>query len=209
MLEPDVTITDFVLAIQSFCFAVLVYKESTDLPWLTFFGTLCIASLAGGVTHGFIPEESSLNYAILWKASLIAIGAMALAGWYVGARFLENNRVARWTKKFAIVQFFLFSAVVLFYSQDFLLAAINYLPTALFLFAVFSRSYFRAKEMARLYGAIAIMLTFVGSFIQIVKISPHPQYFNHNALYHAAQFVAICLLFVTARWDIVREKYEK
>jgi len=209
MLEPAVTITDFVLATQSFCFAVLVYRESTDLPWLTFFGALCIASLAGGVTHGFIPEESSLNYAIFWKAALIAIGAMALAGWYVGARFLGNNRVARWTRTIAIVQFFLFSAVVLFYSQDFLLAAINYLPTALFLLAVFSRSYFRARERAPLYGATAIMLTFVGSFIQIAKISPHPQYFDHNALYHAIQFVAICLLFVTARWDIVREKYEK
>jgi len=103
----------------------------------------------------------------------------------------------------------LFTLIILFYSQQFLLAAVNYLPAAFFLFFVFIRSYLKTNEAAPLCGAIGIILTFVGSFIQIAKISLHPQYFNHNALYHAIQFVAICLLFVTARWDIMRGEHEK
>jgi hypothetical protein len=209
MLEPDVTITDYILTAQCLSFAVLVYKKSINLPWLLFFGSLSIASLAGGTTHGFFSDETLVSYAILWRTTLIAIGAVALAGWYVGAAFLRNQKIAWWIKKISIVQFSLFTAVILFYSQQFLLAAVNYLPAAFFLFFVFIRSYLKTKEKAPLYGALGVILTFIGSFIQIAKISLHPQYFNHNALYHAIQFVAICLLFVTARWDIMRGEYEK
>lgn len=209
MLEPDVTTTDYILTVQCFWFSMLVCRKSINLPWLLFFGSLSIASLAGGTTHGFFSDETLVSYAILWRATLIAIGAVALAGWYVGAAFLRNKKVAWWIKKISIVQFSLFTSVILFYSQQFLLAAINYLPVAFFLFFVFIRSYFKTNERAPLCGAIGIILTFIGSFIQIAKISLHPQYFNHNALYHAIQFIAICLLFVTARWDIMRGEYEK
>jgi hypothetical protein len=206
MLEPDVTITDYILAAQSFGFAVLVCRKSINLPWLMLFGSLSIASLAGGTAHGFFSDESTtLISVILWKAALVAIGAMTLAGWYVGAAFLGNRQTA-WIEKLAIVQFCLFAAIILFYSQQFLLAAINYLPMAFFLLFVFIRSYFKSKERAPLCGAISIIMTFIGTYIQIEKIPLHPQYFNHNALYHAIQFVAICLLFVTARWDIAKRR---
>jgi uncharacterized protein DUF6962 len=209
VLEPDVTITDFILAIQCFCFAALIYRRSTNVPWLLLFGSLSIASLAGGITHGFLSDEQSSSYAILWRAALIAIGVVALAGWQIGAGFLHNKKVARWIKQLAAVQFFLFALTTLFYSQRFLLAALNYLPAALFLFVVFARSYLKTSERAPFLGAAGIFLTLTGSFIQIAKIPLHPQYFNHNAFYHAIQFSAICLLFVTARWDIARRGYER
>ena len=120
MLEPDVTITDYILTAQCFSFAALVYKKSINLPWLLFFGSLSIASLAGGTTHGFFSDETLVGYTILWRAALIAIGAVALAGWYVGAAFLRNKQVAWWIKKIAIVQFSLFTLIILFYSQQFL-----------------------------------------------------------------------------------------
>ena len=135
----------------------------------------------------FFSDETLVSYAILWRAALIAIGAVALAGWYVGAAFIRNKQVAWWIKKFAIVQFSVFTLIILFYSQQFLLAAVNYLPAAFFLLFVFIRSYFKTNERAPLYGAIGIILTFIGSFIQIAKISLHPQYFNYNALYHASR----------------------
>lgn len=209
MLEPDVTITDFILALQCFWFAALIYKRSINLPWLLLFGSLSIASLAGGITHGFSPDDQSIRFAILWRAALIAIGVMALAGWHIGAAFLQNKKIAGRVKQLAAIQFLLFAVVILFYSQRFLLAALNYLPAAVFLFFVFVRSYFKTDERAPLLGAIGISLTLIGSFVQIAKIPLHPQYFNHNALYHAIQFIAICLLFITARWDIARLDHER
>lgn len=209
MLEPDVTITDFILAIQCFWFALLLYKRPINLPWLLLFGSLSLAALTGGITHGFSSDEQSTGFAILWRGALIAVGAMALAGWHIGAGFLHHKTVARWIKQLAAIQFLLFAVVISFYSQSFLLAALNYLPTAVFLFFVFVRSYFKTNESAPFSGAISILLTLLGSFVQIAKISLHPQYFNHNALYHAIQFIAICFLFVTARWDIARRSHER
>ena len=206
MLEPDVTITDYILAAQCLCFALFIYKKSENIPRLLLFGSLASAALLGGTVHGFLPDTSSPTYAILWRLALISLGGMTLAGWYIGSGFLKSKQAAGWIKKAALAQFFLFGAIILFHSQQFLLAALNYLPAAIFLFAVFLRDYFKTKEKAFLWGVIGILLTFLGSFIQITKISLHPVYFNHNALYHVIQFVAICLLFVTAQRDITREK---
>jgi hypothetical protein len=198
MLEPDVTITDYLLAAECLCFAIVLYHRSASVPWLLLFGSLSAASLAGGTVHGFFPDESSLAHAFLWRMSLIAIGGMALAGWYVGSAFLQNRQVAGWIKKGAVLQFILFSVVILFHSQAFLIAAVNYLPAAIFLLIIFMRGYLRTKRKALLLGAASIVLTFMGSFVQIAHIPLHPVYFNHNALYHAIQFIAVCLLFAAA-----------
>ncbi len=206
MLEPDVTITDFILAVQCLCFAVLIYRKSANIPWLLLFGSLGIASLIGGVVHGFLCDEVSFAYGVLWRFVLVSIGGMALAGWYVGSRFLKNKHAVGWIRKAAIAQFFLLNILILFYSQQFLLAALNYLPVAIFLLVVFLRRYFETRARAFLFGIASILLTFVGSFVQIAEISLSPIYFNHNALYHAIQFVAIWLLFFTARWDIEKEE---
>jgi len=57
MLEPDVTITDYILTAQCFSFAVLVYKKSINLPWLLLFGSLSIAALAGAQRMAFFQTK--------------------------------------------------------------------------------------------------------------------------------------------------------
>ena len=119
MLEPDVAITDYILAVQCLCFTLLIYRTSIHTPWFLLFGSLSAASLTGGTVHGFLPDKSSLAYVVLWRATLISIGALALAGWYVGSAFLKNKQMAGWVRRAAIVQFFLFCMGILFYSQQF------------------------------------------------------------------------------------------
>jgi hypothetical protein len=205
MLEPDVTITDYILAAQCLGLALLIYRKSANMPWLLLFGSLGAASLIGGTVHGFFPDESSLAYAILWRLTLLSIGGTAFAGWYVGSAFLKDKRMAAWIEKAAIAEFLLFSAIVIFYSQLFLLAALNYLLAVIFLIVVFLCGYFKTKEKAFLFGLASMAFTLLGSFVQIAKISLHPDYLNHNALYHAIQFIAIWLLFFAALWDIKDE----
>ncbi|MFY9623046.1 MAG: hypothetical protein WAJ91_01510, partial [Rhodoplanes sp.] len=120
--------------------------------------------------------------------------------------FIHSAEAGKWIERGAILQFCLFSSVILFHSQQFLLAELNYLPAAIFLLIVFLRKYFVTKEKALLYGAASIMLIFAGSFVEIARISLHPQYFNHNVLYHTIQFIALCLLFITAQWDVRRRR---
>jgi hypothetical protein len=207
MLEPVVTLTNYIMAAQCLCFAFLIYKKSGSTPWFYLFASLCIAALAGGTMHGFLPDETSTAYAILLKLTLMAIGATTWAAWCIGRQFIHSAAAKKWIEKGAILQFCVFSGVILFYSQHFLLAVLNYLPAVIFLLIVFLRKYLVTKEKALLYGVVSIMLTFAGSFVEIAGISL--QYFNHFALYHIIQFIAFCLLFITAQWDVGGHKNMK
>jgi uncharacterized protein DUF6962 len=124
--------------------------------------------------------------------------------WGIGRQFIHSVRARKWIERGAILQFCLFSSVILFHSQQFLLAELNYLPAAIFLLIVFLRNYFVTKEKALLFGVVGMTVTFAGSFVEIARISLHPQYFDHNALYHTILFIALCLLFITAQWDVTR-----
>ena len=44
-----------------------------------------------------------------------------------------------------------------------------------------------------------IALAMVGSYLQQRHVGIHPVYFNHNALYHLLQAVALLLVFCTAQ----------
>ena len=130
---------------------------------------------------------------------MIATGITALSGWYVGSVFLKNQQLAKVIKKIGIVQFVIFTLVILFYSQDFFLAAINYLPTTIFLLVMFIKEYYRSNHQSLIFAICGILLIFLGSFIQMAKIALHPEYFNHNALYHVLQFIAMYLLFILSK----------
>ena len=199
MLEADVAITDYLLTIQCLYFSFYIYKNSLNWPWVLFFASLGLASFVGGTVHGFFPNESSLSYLVLWKTTLILTGVTALSGCYVGSAFLKNEHLANIIKKIALVQFFLFTLVILFYSQNFFLAAVNYLPTTIFMLSMFIRAYYRIKQKSLIFAILGIFFILLGSFIQMSKISFHPEYFTHNALYHALQFIAMYLLFLLSK----------
>ncbi len=46
---------------------------------------------------------------------------------------------------------------------------------------------------------MGLLLTFVAAYVQQAKIGLNPQYFNHNALYHLIQAVALGMFFLSAR----------
>ena len=202
MLEPVVTITDYIISIQCLYMSVYVFRKMASIPWVLLFGSLGAASLVGGTVHGFLPDEASLAYAILWRLVLIFIGVAALAEWYVGCAFLKNMRVTSIIRKLAIFQFFVFSYVIIIHSQSFVLEAVNCLPPSLFIIVVFCRGYAVTDNKNFIFGASGVILSLFGSFIQAEGVSLHHVYFNHNALYHVIEFFSIYLLFIMARWTL-------
>jgi hypothetical protein len=207
MTEPDVTLTDYGLAVECALFAFLLCRRGAE-DWLlgayfaAFFGALAVASLAGGTVHGFFLDPATLGHRVLWPTSLLAIGVATLAGWSAGARIGFSARVARWISLAAAVEFAGYGAVVLFAAQSFRIAVLNYLPGAVFLLAVFLRAYARDKATAPLVGIGGLVLSFVAGAIQQFGVSLHPVYFNHNAFYHLVQAAALLLLFLAARWFV-------
>lgn len=195
MKEPDVTLTDYALALECAVFCVLLIRggpwtQSLRRWWTFFFASVGTAALIGGTVHGFLPGN-----AVLWTATLLTLGATSLAAWMIGAHLLNLPGVRR----AAIVLLVIYVGVVLFVRQEFLVAIAMYLPATVFLLVAMVQVHRSTPERELAIGIWGLALTFVAAAVQQLKVGVHPVYFNHNALYHVIQFVALWMVFVAAR----------
>jgi len=206
--EPDVTLTDYGLAIECAVLALLLLRQGDfhgplRIWFALFFASVGLAALAGGTVHGFFPGEETLGHAILWPTALIAIGFTALAGWAIGARLLFARGPARLIWVIAAIGFVGYCMVVVFINRTFAVAVMNYVPGVLFLATAFTAVYARSRAPELLFGVGGLVLTLVAAGLQQLKIGLHPVYFNHDALYHLIQALALLMIFKGARWIVV------
>lgn len=207
MTEPDVAITDYLLGLEASLFAVLIYRSgdaSADLrgPFVLFFVATAAAAASGGTVHGFFSDAAAGIGRALWRASMLAIGIVACATWVIGARLLLSDGPALALQWIAVLVAIVYAAVVLMVDDRFSIAVAHYLPPALFLLVVFVLQVVAGGGDSARAGAGGMILTFAAALVQQRRVALHPKYFNHNALYHAIQAIAIGLLFWSAR-DLV------
>ena len=169
------------------------------LEFIAFFAALALAALLGGISHGFFSDHESPLYAIVWNSGMISLGVAALASWAIAARLILSDKAAMRVTVFAGLLFAAYVVVVLFVSRSFVVAVVHYLPATLFLMAAFAVAYRRHRQNFLLAGIAGLVLTIVASAAQQARIGLHPIYFNHNALYHLIQALALLLIFLTAR----------
>jgi MFS family permease len=210
--EADVALTDYGLALECAVFCLIARSrpaadERLRRWWIVFFASIGLGSLFGGTVHGFFHDERSWGYAILWPATLLAIGVTSVATWTIDAFLLpaiEENR--KTIRKGAIGLFIAYAIGVLFAIRSFLIAILIYLPPTAILFFALLIAYSRTRERAIAYGVLGVALTFVAAYVQQARIAIDPVYFNHNALYHVLQAIALLLIFLAARVVRVQEQ---
>jgi hypothetical protein len=206
--EPDVTLTDYGLAIECGVLMFLLLQqgdphEPLRMWFVVFFAAVGLAALTGGTVHGFFNDEATRGHAILWPTTLIAIGLSAVAGWAIAARVLFAPGAALAILLVAVVGFVGYSLAVVFISRSFALAVIHYVPAAIFLTLAFGAEYLRHQVPQLLIGLAGMVLTFVAAGLRQARVALHPVYFTHNALYHLVQAVALLMIFQGARWFVV------
>jgi hypothetical protein len=204
MTEPAVTLTDYGLFIECGTFAWLIARRPATLEalrrWIVaFFVFTAVAALCGGTVHGFFTADDGGTGRVLWKLSMLAIGATALAGWAIGARLLFARNRADRAVSIAAVLAGVYAGTILFVSDAFWVAVVGYLPGAALLFVAFLTAALRGHTSWARLGAWGLALSFLGAAVQQLRIGLHPVYFNHNALYHLVQAVALALVFSACR----------
>ncbi|HSA82702.1 MAG TPA: hypothetical protein VLE23_17930 [Geminicoccaceae bacterium] len=200
MTEPDVSLTDYALAAECALFACLLCfrhrpASRVRLWFALLFASLGLASLFGGTVHGFFLDQASVGHRVLWPAAMLAIGGATFAAWLAGAAVLLSRRAIRIVGMAALAQFVVYGGFVLAGAHDFTVAVMNYLPASIFLLAVFAVSYARGQAGWVLIGLVGIVSTFIAAGVQQAGLAVHPVYFNHNALYHLIQGLALFLIF--------------
>jgi hypothetical protein len=197
MNEPDVTITDYLLALEAFAFALLIARSATGTAlqrwFVIFFAATAAASLVGGTVHGFFNDS-----VVLWRLVLISLGVVAAAAWAIGARLLFSDRLAQFVVTAAWVEFAAYALMVVFVTDKFLFAIVNYLPATVFLIVAFFARYQSNAVTPLAQGLAGLLLTLVAAGVQQARLAVHPTYFNHNALYHLLQAIALFLIFRAA-----------
>jgi hypothetical protein len=202
--EPDVTLTDYALAVLCALFAVLLQRGSAHgsglRPWFVgFFAGASAASLLGGVFHGHFENEFTTPGRQLWTAALLAIGAAAFAGEGLAARLAFTQATARWITRVAALKLALYAGFVALEPRPFRAAVLDYLPAALFLLTALGLAWRRAPRAGAGLAAAGLSITLAAAGIQQLRISPHPIYLDHNALYHVVQAAGFALLYAGAR----------
>jgi len=201
LLEPDVTLTDYALTLECAVLAWLAWRNRFEPRFwcASFFAALALAALFGGSAHGFFADKTSGVHTFVWSASLLTIGWAALAIWAIGAQLILRVSWARVLRRIAAAVYVAYVLVVIVVDHRFVVAIVHYLPAALFLLVSFVVAWHRARAPALLYGALGVVLTFVAAGVQQAGVGLHPRYFNHNALYHLIQAIALILLYLGMR----------
>lgn len=202
MLEPAVTLSDLGLTAECLTLAWLLRRAKSD-DGIALFRALFMATAAaaflGALVHGWFPLEGTAAYDILWPASMLAVGATGAILWLIGIDLLDRPQHMQTAKRILAFFFIGYAAVVLLVNQRFYVALAAYLPAAVFLGLVFARRYFSRHASADLWGLAGIALSLAAGAVQYFGVAPHPRYFDHNALYHAIEAVALLALFLAAR----------
>jgi hypothetical protein len=203
--QLDVSLTDYGLAAECLWFSYRMARLQTEtaiaLPRLfaAFFLSIAIAAVAGGTVHGFFLNENSLGNRILWPFTLVMVGLTALFGVQIGAALQFPRSIGEYVNRGAAVIFLAYCAVVLFVTRDFRIAILDYVPALVFLGMVFLLTCRRRKMPILLIGFIGVCTMLFAAAAQQVKLGVHPVYFDHNALYHVLQGIALFMIFLAAR----------
>jgi hypothetical protein len=209
--DPAVTLTDYLLAVECAWFAATLARRSVPpaaflrRAFVLLFATTAAASVLGGTTHGFFPDPASAGNRVLWLATLLTIGAVAMAMLAVAASIGIGTKTARRAIPGLWLLFGAYAAVVVFGTRNFLVAIAVYLPAALLLLAAFARGWRSRRNPGAAAGIGGVVVTLLAAAGQQAGLGLHPVYFNHNAVYHVVQAIALYLLFRAARVAVVAE----
>jgi hypothetical protein len=207
MTEPDVALTDYLLAAECALFAALFVRRGGHgralRPWfILFFASSALASALGGTLHGFFSDPSTPGRPVLWRATLLVLGLAGWALWSMSAALVLPRAALRWVGLAAGIVWLGYVCVVLWVLADFRVAILQYgLPT-LALAAALIAAALRGCVTARLLGLAGVVLTWAAAAIQQGRVTLHDVYFNHNALYHLVQAGALVLVFLWARAEL-------
>jgi hypothetical protein len=204
MTQVDVSLTDYGLAAECVCFAYLIGRLRTGASsllraFMVFFSSIAIAAAAGGTVHGFFLDKSLLGYRILWTFTLVVMGVTALSGVHIGAALQFSRSTAVHINRVGLGVFLAYIIIVLFIRRDFLVAILGYLPALIFIGEAFLLAHLRKKKPAFLIGFLGVCIMLFAAAAQQAKLGIDPRYFDHNALYHVLQAIALFMVFLAAR----------
>ncbi len=202
--EPDVVFTDLGLAVLAAYLARRLWTASgqSELPraGAILMGALASAALWGAIFHAFFPDETAtISGFIAWLpvAFSILVAAVTMLG--LGLRILVPRLAPRVRRSIVAIYAVAFAAVVLLVDESFASIVRFYMPALLLLVIAAAQQATRSRSVGWTLIASALFMSAGAALLQQAGVSIHPVYFDHNAVYHVIQGVALVFLYLGFR----------
>jgi len=205
--EPDVSLTDFLLTAECMALAWLLTGPAENplvQAWfIVAFLSVGISALLGGISHGFLTKNENAVHKLVWRSTIAMLGVTALSMWVLATEIIFGATASEYVTIVAGLALVGYVFVVVSRHPPFALALAYYMPAAAYLLLAFSVAAMHSGNKLLLIGTGGMALSLIAAWVQHKKISLHRRFFNHNALYHVLQGIALVGIYVAA-YELLR-----
>jgi hypothetical protein len=200
--EPDVVFTDLGLAILGSYFGWRLWRgrlDSLAQAGAVLMSGLSSAAFFGAIFHAFFPDDTATTPGyIAWIPVSLSIAVAAAAMLELAIRLLLPAVSPRGRRVIVGIYGAVFAGVVLLVDESFASIVRFYVPALLlFLLGAVRRALTRRPGWSAL--AAGLVMSVVAALLQQAKVAIDPDHFDHNAVYHVLQSVALIFLYMGFR----------
>jgi hypothetical protein len=197
--DPDVVLTDLGLALLGaylgWRLARSAGRGTMTTSAVVIMGALASAAFWGATFHAIFPAGTRTRAGfIAWIPVVLSILVVAAALLDLGLRIAAplSTRVRR-----AIVATYAaaFAAVALLVDESFRTIVLFYAPVLVLFLIVAAWQAARTRHAGWTLIAASFAVSVLAATVQQTRVSIHPEYFDHNAVYHVLQGIALVLLY--------------
>ena len=198
--DPDVVLTDLALAALGAWFAWRLArttgKGTIARSGVVIMGALASAALWGAVFHAFFPAGTSTRPGyVAWMPVVLSIAVIGMALLALALR-VAAPRLPAWARRtVAAVYGVAFAATALFVDDSYRTIVRFYAPVVVLFLMVAARQALKSRSAGWTLIAVSFAISLLAAALQQARVSLHPEHFDHNAVYHVLQGVALVLLY--------------
>lgn len=198
MEQPVVVLTNFLLAVECLGLAVALQRRAEVRPdlrrlFMGMFLFVAVGAVLGGLSHGLGNRVGSLSAWILWRATLIALGGGAFCAARIAVEELAPHR-RPFARRICSGLLLAYVLAVLAGATAFAFALLPAVLATAMLLMAYLRRWHRLRSPGVAAGIAGLSLVFLAGVQQQLEWGVDPDGFNHNAVYHLLQMIALALI---------------
>jgi hypothetical protein len=202
--DPDVAFTDLGLAVLGAYLSWRLWSVPGRATLLragaVLMGGLASAALWGAVFHAFFPAgTATLPGFLAWVPVALSIVVAASAMLDLSLRLLLPRTSFRVRRSVVATYAVGFTVVELFVHESFSTIVYFYTPALMLLLIAAGKEALRSRDTGWTLIATGLAVSAGAAMLQQAKVAVHPVYFDHNAVYHVVQGIALVFLYLGCR----------
>jgi hypothetical protein len=198
--DPDVVLTDLALAVLGTWLAWRLARApaagTMARSGVPVMGALASAAFWGAVFHGFFPAGTTTRAGfIAWMPVALSIAVIGMALLALALRSAAPSATAAVRRAIIALYGGAFVLTVLLVNESYGTIILFYAPVVVLFLIVAAYQAVRTRAGGWTLLAASFALSLLAAALQQARVSIHPEHFDHNAVYHVLQGIALVLLY--------------